>query len=270
MEIDLKDGFFCIPIHEDLTWLFGFTYGDRRFFWLRLPQGSKWSSVLFCERIAKILKGMTYPHYSDNVLVGAVTLEELEGTAIEIFGRFDTYRIKVNFDKVRCVNTTTTTTTTTFLGFKIRDGKWSFESYLKKRMDELGEMRSIKGLERIIGVLSYICRAVRNMERILGPQHADLKTMKNGSVTSDWWDKLNTKIRDAFRQALENLHWLVLTGVDSDTFAFRMETGWANGVSGYMLFACRGNEERQGDIGSRVSPKGVSSYLGELDSMIWA
>ena len=265
MEIDLKDGFFSIPIHEDLTWLFGFTYGDRRFFWLRLPQGWKWSSVLFCERIAEILKGMTCPQYSDNVLVGAVTLEELEETAIEVFRRFDTYGIKVNFDKVRWVSTSIT-----FLGFEIRDGKWSFESYLKKRMDELGEVRSIKGLERIIGVLSYIRRAVLNMERILGPLRADLKTLKNGSVTSDWWDKLNTKIRDAFRQALENLHWLVLPGVDSDSFTFRMETDWANGVSGYMLFACRGNEERLVDIGSRVSPKGASSYLGELDSMIWA
>ena len=39
MEIDLKDGFFGIPIDEELSKLFGFTYGVRRFSWGHLPQG---------------------------------------------------------------------------------------------------------------------------------------------------------------------------------------------------------------------------------------
>ena len=70
MEIDLKDGFFGIPIDEQLSKLFGFTYGVRRFCWGRLPQGWKWSSVLFGERVAEILWGIICPQYSDNVLVG--------------------------------------------------------------------------------------------------------------------------------------------------------------------------------------------------------
>ena len=41
MEIDLKDGFFGIPVDEKLSRLFGFTYGLRRFVWVRLPQGWK-------------------------------------------------------------------------------------------------------------------------------------------------------------------------------------------------------------------------------------
>ena len=54
MEIDLKDGFFGIPVDEELSKPFGFTYGVRRFCWGRLPQGWKWSSVLFGERVAEI------------------------------------------------------------------------------------------------------------------------------------------------------------------------------------------------------------------------
>ena len=37
MEIDLKDGFFGVPVDDTLSRLFGFTFGDRRFRWVRLP-----------------------------------------------------------------------------------------------------------------------------------------------------------------------------------------------------------------------------------------
>ena len=52
VEIDLKDGFFGIPVEKALSMLFGFSCGTRRYRWGRLPQGWKWSSVLFHERIA--------------------------------------------------------------------------------------------------------------------------------------------------------------------------------------------------------------------------
>ena len=61
MEIDLKDGFLGILVDETLSRLFGFTYGQRRFLWLLLPQRWKWSSILFCERIANILGGIEAP-----------------------------------------------------------------------------------------------------------------------------------------------------------------------------------------------------------------
>ena len=58
MEIDLKDGFFGVPIEEDLVRYFGFTFGQDRYVWVRLPQGWLWSSPLFCERIHEILHGI--------------------------------------------------------------------------------------------------------------------------------------------------------------------------------------------------------------------
>ena len=70
VEIDLKDGFFGIPVEKTLSMFFGFSYGTRRYRWGCLPQGWKWSSVLFHERIAKVLDGLPCPQYSDNVLAG--------------------------------------------------------------------------------------------------------------------------------------------------------------------------------------------------------
>ena len=77
----------------------GLPMGLEDFGWIRLPQGWKWSSILFCERIAEILKGLGCPQYSDNVLVGSETEEGLLEKAVEVFQRFDQYGIKVNFEK---------------------------------------------------------------------------------------------------------------------------------------------------------------------------
>ena len=101
MQIDLKNGFLGISVDEKLSRLFGFTYGDKRYLWNRLPQGWKWSMVLFHERVAEIVKGIRCLQYADNVLVGAETLEELRNRDLQVFTRFDEYGIKVNYDKVK-------------------------------------------------------------------------------------------------------------------------------------------------------------------------
>ena len=60
-KVDLKDGFFGIPVDEELSKLFGFTFGTRKFRWVRLPRGWKWSSVFFGERVAEILYNTLCP-----------------------------------------------------------------------------------------------------------------------------------------------------------------------------------------------------------------
>ena len=77
MEIDLKEEFFGISVDESLSRLFRFTYGERRYRWKRLPQGLNWSMILFHERIAEIVKGMSCLQYVDNVLIGAKSLNKL-------------------------------------------------------------------------------------------------------------------------------------------------------------------------------------------------
>ena len=134
-----------------------------------MPQGWKWSSILFCERVAEILKDIICPQYSDDVLIGAKTPQELREKALRVFAQFDKYGVKVNYDKVIWF-----TETVTFLGHEIKDGKWSFESYLSEKMDQVGPVNSIKKLESVVGILSYARRYVKHLERILGPLRAAL------------------------------------------------------------------------------------------------
>ena len=91
-------------------------------------------------------------------------------------------------------------------------------------MKELGEIRTIKDLERIIRVISYACHCVKGVEVILGPLQEGLKTFKGKEVSEEWLEDLNKKVRTALRQAIANVHWLVLPGVESDRFTFVIES----------------------------------------------
>ena len=265
MKIDLKDGFFGIPVDLKLSRLFGFTYGSKRYRWVRLPQGWKWSSILFCERIAEILEGVFCPQYSDDVFVGAETPEELLEKAEEVFRRFHEFGVKVNFDKVEWL-----TTKIKFLGYEIENGQMTLNEYLIEKARDIGEVKTIRDMERAIGILSYARRCIVDVERILAPLRQDLKAMKKRKLDEVEMKAVRGRVVAAFGQALCNVRWLTLPGIEAEEFIFILESDWSGSHCGYLLFARKGKEVRLVDIGSRVVSHKMSSYLGELDAIKWA
>ena len=255
MEIDLKDGFFGIPVDETLSRLFGFTYGTQRFVWVRLPQGWKWSSVLFGERIAEILKGLDNPQYSDNVLVGAETPEILLEKATEVFRRFDEFGVKVNFDKVKWISTSIS-----FLGYEVEGGKMSLKGYIQRKKEVIGEVRTIHDLERVIGIISYARRMIRGAEEVLAPLRADLKSFKKGETSEEWFRNLDCHVQEAFQSAFENMKDLALPG--GEPSSFELETDWSGSFAGYMLFAnLASGKKALVDMGSKANAQATSSIL---------
>ena len=108
-----------------------------------------WSPILFGEKISEILQGLEVPQYSDDILVGAETLEELYKIALKVFGRFEECGVRVNFDKVVWISTKIK-----FLGYEIENGKMSLKDYIQKKKETLGEIRTIKDLEGLLA--SYL------------------------------------------------------------------------------------------------------------------
>ena len=74
----------------------------------------------------------------------------------------------------------------------------------------------------------------------------------------------------AFKQAITNMHWLTLSGMKADEYKFILESDWSSGYSGYMSFAQRDGKDHLVDIGSRAHGLQSSSYLSELDAVVWA
>ena len=97
MKLDLKDAFFSVPITEELQTKFAFQWGTRRFCWTRLPQGWKWSSILFHETVADILCRTGVVNYTDDVLLGAPDPKALLEMVEEVFGWLQKFSLKLNF-----------------------------------------------------------------------------------------------------------------------------------------------------------------------------
>ena len=181
------------------------------------------------------------------MLIGAKTFEELRERALQVFARFDEYVIKVNCDTVKWVSESIH-----YLGCEVSNGQWSHENFVIRKINELGRIGTIKDFKRIIGLISYTRRCVKDLETILSPLREGLKTLKSGQVSESWIIALNEKVQEALETAIPNVHWLVLPGVGANRFTFMIEFDWSSRHAGYVFFASKYGEERLLDIGSRI------------------
>jgi len=126
--IDLKDGFFLVPLDLSIRRLFAFQFGHQRWVYNRLPQGFSFSPILFSERIAQVLEGTSAINFADDVIVGDDSLEEHNDKLFEVFRRLKKFGLKVNPNKMRILQRAVS-----FLRYSLRNGQWSFEDYLEDK-----------------------------------------------------------------------------------------------------------------------------------------
>ena len=196
--------------------------------------------------------------------MGADTLEELFDKALEVFRRFNKFGIKVNYDKVKWMSTKIS-----FLGFEIENGKLCLREYIKKKMESIGPIECVHDLERVIGIIFYARKVVKGTEEVLASLRADLKRLKKGNVPSEWFDEANLHVEEALKDAFSRLVELTILGVEPESYV--LECDWSEGHDGFMLFACLSDGTKAlVDLGSRVNSFTMSSYLGELDAIVWA
>lgn len=263
-KLDLKDGFFGVPVDATLQRLFAFTWQDRRFCWQRLPQGWTWSSVLFGERIAEVVEGIEGTvQFADDLLVAGETRLILRERLHLVFQRLKKFGLKVNVDKA-----TLFTRQLTFLGVEIANGHWSLCNYLRTKIDSLGAIRTWKAIERIIGIVSYARKTLPDVERLLVEARVLLKTSKHEEQSTEWWENVERLLNSMLCETVVRQRMLVLPGLEVKSFV--IESDWSDDFCGYFLYADDGNGLRLCDIGSKKMPERTSSFLGELKAVIWA
>ena len=264
-KLDLKDGFFGIPVDATLQRAFAFTWQDRRYTWQRLPMGWTWSPVLFAERVAEIVDGLGTVQFVDDLLIGADTRVELRRKLFQVFQRLQTYGLKVNLNKTEFL-----TTQVKFLGIEISQGSWSLRTYFHNKFKalDIGQLQSWKQLERLIGMLSYARKTVVGLERILATLRSRYQEAKQHKQTPLWWKDTQEVVRQAIFQALDKQVFLRLPGVSARRYV--LETDWSGEHAGYMLFAEGEDGDHLCDLGSKRIVEHTSSFLGELKALTWA
>lgn len=94
--LDLKDAFFCIPIHPDSQYLFAFEWTDpnmnetQQYTWTLLPQGFRDSPHLFGNALAKELRELKLEtgallQYVDDLLICSPSKEASDKTLYRSF-----------------------------------------------------------------------------------------------------------------------------------------------------------------------------------------
>ena len=262
-KLDLKDGFFGIPVDEELQRAFAFTWRDRRYAWLRLPQGWTWSPILFSERVAEAVEGLGAVQFVDDLLVGAETKPMLRQKLHEVFRRLQFFGLKVNLSKTQYL-----AESVTFLGVEIAHGHWSLSQYYRERARQVGTVRDWKALERLVGVLSYIRRTVVSLERVIKPLRERLKEARKGRHDEQWWSETNFLVKETLIRVLNRRVFLTLPGIV--IYKAMLETDWSGEHAGYLLWVHDGSFWHLCDLGSKRMTENTSSFLGELKTIIWA
>ena len=113
--------------------------------------------------------------------------------ALKVFEIFNEFGLKVSLDQVELM-----TNKLSFLGWEIEDGKMSFKGYLQIKQEQLGEVKSVHDLERVIGIISYARRVAKATEEILAPLRADLRVLKSGQCSEEWFQQLKEHVKEVF------------------------------------------------------------------------
>jgi len=263
--IDLKDGFFSVPLDRSIRHLFAFQYGHRRWVYNRLPQGFSFSPIFFAERIAQILEGTSAINFADDLIVGGDSPEEHHDNLLAVFRRLQKFGLKVNPNKMRICQREVS-----FLRYSLNNGRWSLEEYLMEKWSQLGEVRSRKDLERHIGILSFARTHVPDIELFLCPMRKQLLRAKTQRLNNKEWEMISECVRDTYRSCLDCHQSLSLV---QDRFSrFLLFTDWTDFHVGYMLFGevAESGARKLLDVGSHCLPMTTSSYLGELNGIVIA
>lgn len=263
--LDLKEGFFSVPIEPTLRSLFGFHYDSQRWVYKRLPQGFSFSPILFSERVAHVIEGTGALNFADDLIVGGATQEEHNARLHHVMRRLRHYGMKLNPSKMKLL-----LTTVTYLRYTLKDGTWSLLPYLKEKTEQLGRVASRPTLEKHIGILSFARTHVPKVEMILRPLRNWLKIVKSRTLNALDWKKVTQSVNEAYEHCLKTHSILSLP---NRTFSkYLLYTDWADYHMGYMLFGYDGAAQNHCllDIGSHVMPKASSSFLGELKGIVAA
>jgi len=263
--IDLKDGFFSVPLDSAIRHLFAFQFGHRRWVYNRLPQGFSFSPIFFSERIAQVLEGTGAINFADDLIVGGDSPEEHHERLFAVFRRLKKFGLKVNPNKMKICQKGVS-----FLRYSLKNGQWSLEDYLEDKWRQLGKVQSRRELEKHIGILSFARSHVPDIEIFLRPVRKYLSRAKVERLLEADWEIITKCVRDTYKSCLDCHQPLSLM---RDRFSrFLLFTDWTDFHVGYMLFgvAAESGTRKLIDVGSHCLPETTSSYLGELNGIVIA
>ncbi|KAG0438712.1 Transposon Tf2-9 polyprotein [Dictyocoela muelleri] len=193
-KIDLKMGFYLLPIREDSIHKTVFVILDQKFEFLRMPFGVKNAPFFFQSIIMKILSDLNFVKvYIDDILIFSKDHETHYRHLSEIFKRFSKNNVCVNFNKSEFFKEEVS-----FLGHLV--GNKGIKPYIQKykKIFKNTDCKGVKNLQKIIGLIQWFRPYIENLSQKILP--LTNKLIKNVKFV---WNENDKKILKAIYNDIE-------------------------------------------------------------------
>lgn len=198
--IDLKDGFFKIPIKETDRSKTAFYTGKRLMQFTKMPQGFKNSPAIFQRAMQLILKELLETCcvvYIDDILVYGETAEEHDENLKRVLARIKEFNLTENTEKrVEKVENIK------FLGYDITFNKVKPTLERSQRITDYKSPASSKELQRFVGMINYDRHFVERLSSLLCP----IYKLLSKEIKFSWTEKeeeIFKKVKQKWKEELE-------------------------------------------------------------------
>ncbi|RMC22185.1 hypothetical protein DUI87_03058 [Hirundo rustica rustica] len=224
---NLKDAFFCIPIHEDSQKIFAFEWENSKsgcksqLTWSVLPQGFKNSPTLFGEQLAKDLESWEAPpeegkllQYVDNILIATRTKEACVAWIVSLLNFLGLQGYRVSKKKAQVVKQKVI-----YLGYEISAGQWTLGQDRKEAICQTPRPQTVKELRTFLGMTGWCRLWIHSYGLLVKPLYA---LITNGNRNLQW-TKEATQAFHQLKNALMSAPALGLPNVSKPFFLFSHE-----------------------------------------------
>ncbi|XP_055646988.1 uncharacterized protein LOC129782739, partial [Falco peregrinus] len=233
--LDLKDAFFCLPLHEASQRIFAFEWENPRsgqktqLTWTVLPQGFKNSPTIFGNQLAKDLELWEPPseegkvlQYVDDLLIATRTEESCIIWTVSLLNFLGLQGYRVSKKKAQVV-----LQQVTHLGYEISAGQRVLGKARKEAICQAPRPRTVKELQTFLGMTGWCRLWICNYGLLVKPLYSLIAANQKDLQ----WDAESDRAFHELKKALMSAPALGLPDVSKPFFLFSHEKqGMALGI----------------------------------------
>ncbi|XP_029821645.1 protein NYNRIN-like [Manacus vitellinus] len=244
--LDLKDAFFCIPVHKDSQEIFAFEWENpetgrkTQLTWRVLPQGFKNSPTLFGNQLAKELEDWRRQQqegvvlqYVDDILIAAKNRDQCIELTVSLLNFLGLSGYRVSREKAQIAKEIVI-----YLGLEIYRGHRRLSTDRKEAICRLPEPHTVREMQAFLGMVGWCRLWIANYGLLVKPLYEALKTAKEGVIT--WTDET----REVFKQLKQSLMSAPALGLPDLTKPFELFTHEQLNVALGVLSQTLGSQRR--------------------------
>ena len=163
--LDLKDGFYQIPVDEDTIPLTAMAVCDGTYEFLRMSQGLRNAPPVFQRFMAHLVRGLPNTQvYVDDVIIYSNTIAEHIKHLEAFFERAHSFGLTINFKKTDLLQPKIT-----YLGFEFDVNGYRPKAAVFPKIRDFPTPRDKRGVQKFMGVVNYYRDHIPGLAEVAHP-----------------------------------------------------------------------------------------------------